>query len=173
MITLDDLRRICPLSKTTTLSSFVDPLNDAMTEFDISNVARETMFLAQVAHESGGFHYVQEIASGAAYEGRADLGNTEPGDGVRFKGRGLIQITGRSNYRQCGDSLALDLLANPELLEEPTNAARSAGWFWQTHGLNQIADAGDFVHITRRINGGVNGLADRQAYLQRAQDALA
>ena len=173
MITLDELRRICPLSKPTTLDLYVEPLNAAMNEFEINNVARETMFLAQVAHESGGFHYVQEIASGAAYEGRADLGNIEPGDGVRFKGRGLIQITGRANYDSCGQALSLPLLDSPELLEQPVNAARSAGWFWQTHGLNQIADVGDFVHITKRINGGTNGLADRQAYLARAQSALA
>lgn len=173
MITLDDLRAICPFSKIGSLTVFVDPLNTAMPEFEINNVARETMFLAQVAHESGGFRYVQEIASGAAYEGRADLGNDEPGDGMRYKGRGLIQLTGRSNYQKYGDILGLDLLANPELLEEPTNAARSAGCFWSTNGCNEIADMGDFIHITRKINGGTNGLADRQAYLQRAQSALA
>ena len=128
MITLDDLRAICKHTKSAVLEMYVEPLNAAMSEFDIDdNVERETHFLAQVAHESGGFNYVRELASGEAYEGRASLGNTEPGDGVRFKGRGLIQITGRENYHACGIALGLDLTENPELLEEPLNAARSAG----------------------------------------------
>ena len=174
MITLDDLRAICPGTSTGRLAVFVEPLNDAMREFEIdANPARETHFLAQICHESGAFHYVRELASGEAYEGRGDLGNTEPGDGVRFKGRGLIQITGRSNYRECGDALGLDLLANPELLEEPINASRSAGWFWQTHNLNELADRGDIKAITKRINGGLNGFSDRQSYLALAQERLA
>ncbi len=174
MITLDDLRAICPHTKSARLEPFVDPLNDAMHEFGIAaNVARETHFLAQVAHESGGFNYVRELASGQAYEGRADLGNTEPGDGVRFKGRGIIQITGRSNYDLCGQALSLPLLDDPALLEQPVNACRSAGWFWKEHGLNEIADRGDILAITKKINGGTNGLQDRQAYLQLAQERLA
>lgn len=174
MITVDDLRAICKSSKLEKLKLYVEPLNEAMSEFEISdNVERETHFLAQVAHESGAFQYVREIASGAAYEGRADLGNTEPGDGTRFRGRGLIQITGRANYASCGAALGLDLLDNPVLLELPVNAARSAGWFWQSHGLNALADNGDARAITRRINGGLNGLQDRMSYLQLAQDRLA
>ena len=174
MITLDDIRALCPHTKSSRLDLFVDPLNAAMREFEIAdNVARETHFLAQIAHESGGFNYVRELASGEAYEGRAALGNTELGDGVRFKGRGLIQITGRSNYEACGAALDLDLIAEPELLEEPLNAARSAGWFWQSHGCNALADLGDARAITKRINGGVNGLQDRLAYLALAQERLA
>lgn len=174
MITLDDLKAICEHTSTGRLAVFVEPLNDAMREFNIdANPARETHFLAQIAHESGGFHYVAEIADGSAYEGRKDLGNTEPGDGRRFKGRGLIQITGRDNYRKCGDALGLDLLAQPELLEAPDLACRSAGWYWETHGLNEIADRGDTKAITRRINGGLNGYADRLAYLEKAQQRLA
>ena len=173
MIALDDLRRLCPTTPTARLELFVEPLNAAMNEFEIANPARETMFLAQVAHESGGFHYVRELASGEAYEGREDLGNTEPGDGVRYKGRGLIQITGRGNYARCGDALGLDLVGSPELLEEPVAAARSAGWFWAEHGLNARADVGDMRSITKRINGGLNGWADRMAYLERAQQILA
>lgn len=174
MITLDDLRAICTRTKGSVLEKYVEPLNATMNEFEINaNPARETHFLAQVAHESGGFNYVRELASGAAYEGREDLGNTEPGDGVRFKGRGLIQITGRSNYRDCGVDLGLDLLANPELLEEPTNAARSAGWFWNSRNLNEIADRGDTKAITKKINGGLNGYQDRLTYLTLAQERLA
>jgi putative chitinase len=143
-----------------------------MMEFGIDTVERETMFLAQVAHESGAFNYVREIASGQAYEGRKDLGNTEPGDGVRYKGRGLIQVTGKANYKSCGDALGIDLIAQPELLETPEYAARSAGWFWDSRKLNAIADKGDFLLLTKRINGGTNGYADRQAYLQRAQGVI-
>ena len=174
MITLEDLRAICPRTSPARLATFVEPLNEAMDAFDISaNVARETHFLAQVAHESGGFHYVREIASGRAYEGREDLGNTEPGDGVRFRGRGLIQITGRANYRECGDALGVDLLSRPELLEEPDLAAQSAGWYWHSRGLNEIADRGDARAITKKINGGLNGYQDRLAYLSLAQERLA
>lgn len=174
MITLDDLRAICKTTKVGRLAVFVEPLNDAMGEFDIdSNVARETHFLAQVAHESGGFNYVREIASGEAYEGRADLGNTEPEDGTRYRGRGLIQITGRANYRACGDALGVDLVSEPVLLEQPLLAARSAAWFWQAHGLNELADRGDIRGITKRINGGLNGYHDRLNYLALAQERLA
>jgi putative chitinase len=156
VITLDDLKAICRHSTTGRLAVFVEPLNAAMQEFAISeNPARETHFLAQIAHESGGFRYVREIASGAAYEGRADLGNTEAGDGERFRGRGLIQITGRSNYAACGV------------------AARSAAWFWDSRHLNELADRGDARGITKRINGGLNGYQDRLAYLALAQERLA
>jgi len=174
VITLDDLRAICTRTKASVLERFVEPLNDAMKEFSIdANPARETHFLAQVAHESGGFNYVRELASGEVYEGRADLGNTEPGDGVRYKGRGLIQITGRSNYAECGAALGLDLIANPELLEQPINAARSAGWFWDSRNLNELADRGDTKGITKRINGGLTGYQDRLTYLALAQERLA
>ena len=174
MITLDDLRAICAHTKASVLERYVEPLNDTMDEFDISsNVARETHFLAQVAHESGGFNYVRELASGEAYEGRADLGNTSPGDGPLFRGRGLIQITGRANYEQCGNDLGLDLVSNPVLLEQPDLAARSAGWFWNSRDLNELADRGDARGITKRINGGINGLQDRLTYLQLAQERLA
>ena len=174
MITVDDLRRICPTANQKRMEIFVGPLNTTMKEFDIAeNVERESAFLAQVAHESGGFYYVREIASGEAYEGRKDLGNAEPGDGIRFKGRGLIQITGRANYRECGAALGVDLIASPELLESPALAARSAGWFWKDRGLNELADYGNFTLITKRINGGTTGLSDRLAYLKRAQEVLA
>jgi putative chitinase len=118
-------------------------------------------FLAQVGHESGQLRYVLELASGKAYEGRADLGNTSPGDGVRYKGRGLIQITGKHNYVLCGLALDLPLLDTPELLEEPAYAAASAGWFWHNKNLNALADLDDLVKVTKRINGGTNGMLDR------------
>ena len=173
MVTLGELQRICPTTRSQVLARYVEPLNATMQEFEINTPEREAMFLAQVAHESGGFNYVRELASGHAYEGRSDLGNTESGDGVRFKGRGLIQITGRSNYQQCGDALGYDLLSNPDRLEQPDLASRSAGWFWSSRKLNDIADRGDFLLVTKRINGGTNGYADRQAYYKRATEVLA
>lgn len=173
MITLSELQRIMPNAPSGRLAAFIDPLNEAMNEFEISDsLAREMAFLAQIAHESGECRYVREIASGEAYEGRKDLGNTEPGDGFKYKGRGLIQITGRTNYKACGDALSLPLIDQPQLLEAPINACRSAGWFWKSHGLNELADKGDFLLITKRINGGTNGYADRMAYYTRAQSVL-
>lgn len=179
MITLEELHRIYPLAGKR-CETFTEPLNEAMAEWDISPYQpREMAFLAQIGHESGQLHYTREIWNPvqcpwqAKYEGRADLGNTEPGDGERFMGRGLIQITGRANYRECGEALGLDLVSNPELLEEPVNACRSAGWFWKTHGLNELADKGNFLLITKRINGGTNGWSDRLALFNRAQQVLA
>ncbi|WP_219117024.1 glycoside hydrolase family 19 protein [Janthinobacterium sp. UMAB-56] len=171
-MTLDQLIKIMPNARAKA-GIFLLALNAAMAEFGINTPARQASFLAQLAHESGQLLYVRELASGAAYEGRRDLGNTQPGDGVRFRGRGLIQVTGRTNYAACGKALGLDLLAKPELLEQTVNACRSAGWFWQSRGLNALADAGDQVAVTKRINGGANGLAERQAYFKVAQRVLA
>lgn len=151
---------------------FAKPLTEAMERFGIDTPKRQAAFLAQVAHESGQLRYVRELASGQAYEGRADLGNVESGDGVRFKGRGLIQVTGRKNYVRCGFALELDLIACPELLETPENAALSAAWFWHENNLNRYADSGDFLTLTKRINGGTNGLADREHFWKLAKEVL-
>lgn len=168
VITINQLYNIMPNGKKR-IDPFVEPLNAAMAEFGINTPKRQAAFVAQIAHESGEFRYVEEIASGAAYEWRDDLGNDCAGDGRRFKGRGLIQITGRSNYRTCGEALGLDLINEPSLLTEPLNAARSAAWFWYRKGLNQLADNGDFKSITRKINGGYNGLAERLVFWTRAK----
>ena len=156
---------------------FVPVLNTAMVRFQIVGAKRVAAFIAQVGHESGQLRWVREIwgptAQQAGYEGRADLGNTVKGDGSKYRGRGLIQITGRDNYAACGEALGLDLLSKPELLELPQYAAMSAAWFWSTKGLNTLADKGDFVKITRRINGGLNGQADRQALYDKALKVLA
>lgn len=166
MISSTQLRTAMPFASADRIALFVQPLNDAMDEFTISTSARQAAFLAQVCHESGSLHYVQEIADGSAYEGRADLGNTQPGDGRRFKGRGLIQVTGRGNYAACGAALGLDLIASPEVLEQAGPAARSAGWFWMSKNLNGIADAGKFGTLCKLVNGGFNGLDERiTAYL--------
>lgn len=172
MILLEDLQYICPNSKTGRLAVVVEPLNAAMQEFCIDSPRREAAFIAQVAHESGGFNYVRELASGEAYEGRVDLGNTQAGDGQRYRGRGFIQITGRANYQAVSDALGTDFVGNPELLEEVDSAARSAAWFWDSRRLNELADKGDFRAITKRINGGYNGLADRTEYWNRAKEQL-
>ncbi|MFY0752367.1 glycoside hydrolase family 19 protein [Pseudomonas sp. NFX5] len=156
---------------------FVPVLNAAMGKYGIVTKLRIAAFIAQVGHESGQLRYVREIwgptAQQAGYEGRADLGNTVPGDGSKYRGRGLIQITGRANHAACGEALGVDLISNPELLEQPQYAAMSAAWFWSTKGLNTLADQGDFVKITRRINGGLNGLEDRQQLWERAKKVLA
>ncbi|CAB3746297.1 chitinase [Burkholderia puraquae] len=141
----------------------------AMAEFGISTPARMAAFVAQTGHETLGFTLTRELwgptAAQRAYEPpsrkAAMLGNVQPGDGRRFLGRGLIQITGRANYRECGNALGADLEREPERLEHEPLAARSAAWWWARHGCNAIADSGDFALLTRRINGGVNGLEDR------------
>lgn len=172
MITYDILKKIAPYGISSRVQSFVDPLNQAMRDWEINTRARVCAFLAQLAHESASFNYVEEIASGQAYEGRKDLGNIHPGDGVKFKGRGLIQITGRANYEACSKALGLDLLNKPELLEDPVYAAQSAGWFWKTRGLNELADMGGFKKITRVINGGYNGLASREEFHKKALEVI-
>lgn len=147
-------------------------LTAAMQEFGIDTPRRQAAFLAQVCHESGSLRYTKELADGSAYNGRADLGNTQPGDGPRYKGRGLIQITGRANYRECGIALGLDLLGQPDVLELPESACRSAAWFWKSRGLNQFADGDLFGALTRRINGGFNGLDDRIIHWLRIRRCL-
>ena len=156
---------------------FVSVLNSAMNRYQIVGPKRVAAFIAQIGHESGHLKYVKEIwgptPAQTRYEGRADLGNTHSGDGSKFRGRGLIQITGRANYKACGEALGLDLIRQPELLEKPQHACMSAAWFWASRGLNTMADAGQFDTITRRINGGQNGAADRQALYARALKVLA
>ena len=156
---------------------FVPVLNTAMVRYQIVGPKRIAAFIAQIGHESGQLLYVREIWGPTAvqikYEGRADLGNTVPGDGSKYRGRGLIQITGRANYAACGEALGIDLITHPELLEQPQYACLSAAWFWATKGLNTLADAGEFNTITRRINGGLNGLADRLKLWAKAREVLA
>lgn len=166
---LSKLYLACSASR---IARFVPHLNSTCEEFDIKTLTQIRMFLAQIGHESGQLRYVKELASGEAYEGRRDLGNTSPGDGVRYKGRGLIQITGKRNYVLLSLGLGLPLLENPELLEEDENACRSAGWFWYNNNLNSLADKGLFETVTRRINGGMNGYADRYKLYQRAMEVI-
>lgn len=170
-MTPSDLSKAMPFSASRA-DTYAPLLTVSMAEFEIDTAKRQAAFLAQVCHESGSLKFTEEIASGDAYEGRADLGNVNPGDGVRFKGRGLLQITGRTNYRVVGNALGLDLLQLPELLEQPANATRSAAWFWKSHGLNEHADADRFWTISRAINGGTNGLDDRIVHWIRIRKVL-
>ncbi len=144
----------------------------AMQEFGIDNDNRVAAFLAQLAHESGEYRYMEEIADGSDYEGREDLGNTNYGDGRRYKGHGPIQITGKTNHRLCGMALDINLLEVPTLITQPKYGTRSAGWFWKTHDLNLIADRNWFITITKTINGGTNGLAERITYWNRNRQIL-
>lgn len=144
-------------------------LGQAFHDFDITTRRRAAMAVAQLAHESAGFQFREEIASGAAYESRRDLGNVHVGDGPKFKGRTYIQITGRANYAAVSQALGVDFLSHPSKLADSGYAAKGACWWWKTHGCNQIADTGDFVALTRRINGGTTGLADRKRYYRRAR----
>ena len=172
IMTKQQLQSIFKEASPSLVDKFLDPLNRVVDEFEINTPQRIRMFLAQIGHESGQLRYVKELASGEAYEGRADLGNTAPGDGVRYKGRGLIQITGKRNYALCSLGLDLALLENPDLLEQPLNAARSAGWFWKNNNLNALCDLNLFKELTKRINGGYNGYADRYKLYQRAFDVI-
>lgn len=141
---------------------------DNLTEYAVNTSLRIAAFLAQVGHESGRLRYLEEIASGEAYEGRKDLGNYYPGDGKRYKGRGLIQITGRANYEAISKDLGVDFVSEPEKLAEPEYAVVSAFWFWNKKKLNELADAERFIDITKRINGGTNGLEDRTKLYNKA-----
>lgn len=141
-------------------------------EADISTPARLAAYLAQLGHESADLRYMEELADGRAYEGRRDLGNVKPGDGPRFKGRGPIQLTGRANYMAASNALGVDLVRDPTLAATPEIGFRVAAWYWTSRGLNELADRGDFTAIIRRINGGLNGQADRLARHARARAAL-
>lgn len=175
LVSVDKLRAIMPNLSVNLANQYNPHLNDAMKWGGITTCARKAAFLAQLAHESGQFRYMEEIASGAAYEGRKDLGNIYPGDGVRYKGRGPIQLTGRSNYRTAGQALGVDLEGNPTLAATPQWGFKVAAWYWTTRGLNGFADQnnqGAFDTITKRINGGTNGKADRDRYWYKAKSVL-
>ncbi|MNP38453.1 Chitinase class I [compost metagenome] len=179
---------------------FVPAMNDAMARFKIDSRLRAAAFLAQVGHESGHLRQLvenlnysakglmatwptrfdatlaaqyarqPERIAAAVYNGR--MGNTAPGDGWRYRGRGLIQVTGKANYQNAGAALGLDLVAHPELLKQPGHAAMSAAWYWSANGLNELADAGQFEKITRKINGGLNGQVERVALRDCAATVL-
>jgi predicted chitinase len=172
MLTDDELRQIMPNCAAPKRADYLPFIQQAMTEFEITSYLRETAFLAQLAHESGELRYMEEIASGQAYEGRKDLGNTQPGDGKRYKGRGPIQLTGRANYTKYGGLLGLDLINNPTIAATKEVGFRIAGQFWKLNGLNELADQQEFKAITKRINGGYTHLEDRIKYYERAKKVM-
>ena len=176
LITEAQLLRIYP-NASQRAGVFVPALNRAMQRYKIDSPVRQAAFLAQIGHESGQLKWVREIwgptPAQQKYEGRKALGNSEPGDGRRFLGRGLLQVTGRENYRKTGAALGIPLLDKPELLELPEWASASAAWWWANHGLNELADLGEFEQITRRINGGLNGQEERLELWARAKEVLA
>ena len=180
MLTDPQLQQIMPNLAPAKRTLYLPALNQAMAACGVNTLLRTAAFAAQLAHESGEFRWMEEIwgptAAQLGYEPpsakAARLGNTQPGDGKRFKGRGPIQITGRFNYKKYGGLLGVDLTVSPERAAAPEVAFLTAGLFWKTNGLNELADGQQFVAITRRINGGENGLPDRQKYYERAKAVL-
>lgn len=183
MLTVEQLQSIMPAIPAPKRDAFLPFLRAAMTEFSIEAPARAAAFLAQLAHESGQLRFMEEIWGPTAAQRRyepvctlaTNLGNSEAGDGKRFKGRGPIQITGRANYRRFGDLLGADLVSDPERAALPELAFRIAGLFWSKKGLNELADRATddaFREITRRINGGFNGLDDRRKFYAVARTVL-
>jgi putative chitinase len=152
----------------------IEPVATAiLVRYEIATRLRIAHFLAQITHESAGLRTTEEFASGAAYEGRSDLGNTEPGDGKRFKGRGLLQLTGRANYKSFGKKLDIDLISNPGTAADPEISLLIACEYWKDRKINPDCDRDDLITVTKKINGGTKGLDDRRAYLVKAKAALA
>lgn len=171
MITAEQIQAIATIPMPHTASAEAPILSVVMDKYSINSPLRMAHFMAQIMHESEQMQLREEMASGEEYEGRADLGNTQPGDGPLYKGRGFIQLTGRSNYSLYGLALGVDLLCNPELVATDY-AADVSGLFWANHSLNALADEDNVNAITRMINGGYNGLQDRVMFLQRAKAAF-
>lgn len=177
-LTLDQLKAIIAPTKYSDekLNEITDALNQTFSRYQIDNELRICHFLAQVLHESVAFLYTEEIwgptAAQLKYEGRADLGNTSPGDGYKFRGRGWIQLTGRSNYAKASEAFGQDYVGNPDVLKDYPMAAIISGWFWDTHGLNSHADSDDVMTITHIINGGYNGIDSRKTWLAKAKRVI-
>ena len=202
MATIDQLKEIFHGAKEENLDKFCDALNEAMNEFEINTPHREAMFLAQCGHESGMFSAVSENLNYKAetltkvfpkyfrdvnpddfakqpekianrvYASRMGNGDEESGDGFRFRGRGLIQLTGKSNYTRCGEALGKDLTTDSDYLSTPEGAARSAAWFFQENGCNETADGDDVIKTTKIINGGTIGLEERTELYNKAKSVL-
>ena len=168
-MTEEQLRKIAPHVSEENIKIYTPLLNKWMPYYSINTKLRLAAFIAQILHETDCFRYTEEIASGAAYDtGKLAkrLGNTpqKDGDGERYKGKGCIMITGFTNYEAVSKGLGVDFVSHPELLKEPRYAVQSACWWWTTHGLNALADKGDFKGITKKVNGGYNGYRDRVTY---------
>lgn len=172
MLTKEMLKQIAPNAKETVIGPLVGYLNHHMPKYEVNTYLRVCHLLAQAAHESASYRTLEEYASGKEYEGRADLGNVVKGDGERYKGRGIFQLTGRSNYRKIGKLIGMDLENNPDLAESPEVSVLTALEYWKGRGLNAFADKDDILTITHRINGGENGLSSRKVFLAAAKKAI-
>lgn len=172
IITKEILKKISPTADPKIIADLEKYFDIYLPEYNINTWLRISHFLAQCAHESAGFRTLEEYASGAAYEGRKDLGNNTPGDGRRYKGRGIIQLTGRANYRTFGKKIGKDLENKPILAMDPEISVLTACEYWNSRDLSKYADKDDILTITKRINGGTNGLKDRQDKLQKAKSAI-
>lgn len=177
-LTVSDIMRMMPSAQQKRVNEFILAINDTLQKYEINTPLRIAHFIAQIGHESLSLIYTEEIANGFAYENRRDLGNVFSGDGRRFKGRGVIQITGRANYKAYSDYLAsrggtIDFCATPLSLANLPYCIDSAGWFWTAKmNLNKYADKDDLNAITKRINGGTNGILDRKKRLDLAKSVL-
>lgn len=168
----EKLRRLVPTGRSAIIAGIAAGFDWQAPGYGVTTRLRICHFLAQAAHETDKFRTLEEYGSAAyfaRYEGRRDLGNTQPGDGARFHGRGVFQLTGRSNYRRYGAVLGLDLEANPELAKDPAISLAIAFAYWRERGINAAADADDVVRVTKAINGGRNGLAERTRLLAVAK----
>lgn len=167
----DSLAAIMAYGNRATLQLYLPLFGSQLPKYQIVTSLRIAHFLAQLGHESLSLRHAEELASGEAYEGRKDLGNTKPGDGKRFKGRGFIQLTGRNNYEEYSNDACLNLMqnGNESLIAKYPHALDVSLWFWKKRNLNQRSDMDDLRGITRRVNGGFNGLLDREKYLKRAK----
>lgn len=176
-ITADDLRRLTPHGDSSILAGLAPVLAEVLPSYGITTPRRVSHFLAQAAHETDGFNTLVEYGSENYFNKRygpqtdvgKTLGNTQPGDGARFRGRGIFQCTGRFNYAKYGKLIGVDLVANPKQAATVPNSVRIACEYWKAKGLNALADADNIEAITRKINGGTNGLKDRKAYLEKAR----
>jgi putative chitinase len=148
-------------------------IQSTLDQYEIDTRLRVAHFLAQIIHEAAGLSTTEEFASGAAYEGRKDLGNVNPGDGRLYKGRGLLQLTGRANYKRLGEKLGVNLEDDPALAAEPKLSLSIACEYWTDRRINAACDADDLIAVTKKVNGGLNGLADRRQLLVKAKAALA
>ena len=175
-ITKKQVLAIMPNAKSV-VDKYLGYLNEYCPKYGINTARRMRYFLAQIAHESMELRSPVELSSGKQYDtGRKaqQLGNTPQadGDGQRYKGRGLIQLTGTTNYKAASKALGYDFIKDPAALQQPKWATMSACWFWQSHGLNELSDKDEFTKVTRIINGGENGMKERREYLHRANIAI-
>lgn len=169
----EDFCALAPRAKKDLLKQFAKVGPTVLAEYEINTALREAHFWAQAAHETGGFKFMHEIwgptDAQKRYEGRKDLGNTEPGDGKRYAGRGIFQLTGRANYKKYGEILGIDLVGDPDKAADPETSLRIACEYWKSRNINACADKDDVVAVTKKINGGTNGIADRRVCLATAK----